>query len=49
MMAVPVKQFDRQVTMGYIYMLKLHHLGGRQDPRPFDRSILARHAAAAGW
>src|SRR3546814_438060 len=27
------EQFDRQVTVGYIYMLKLHHLVDRKSPR----------------
>ncbi len=40
--------FDRKVTVGYIYMLKLHHLGRRQDPRAFDRAVQPRHPAAAG-
>jgi DNA-directed RNA polymerase subunit beta len=43
------EEFDRQVTVGYIYMLKLQPPCRRQDPRPFDRSLLARHPAAARW
>ena len=42
------KSFDRQVTVGYIYMLKLHHSGRRQDPRPVRRTLLARYPASAG-
>jgi hypothetical protein len=34
--------FDRKVTVGYIYMLKLHHLVDD------NRSVLARHPATAG-
>ena len=33
------EQFDRPVTVGYIYMLKLHHLGGRQNPCAVNRTI----------
>jgi len=33
---------------GYIYMRKLHHLVDGQDPRAFDRSVLARHPAPLG-
>ena len=40
-------RFDRPITVGYIYMLKLAHLGRRQDPRAFDRPVLDDHAAAA--
>ena len=29
--------FDREVTVGYIYMLKLRPSRGRQDPRPLGR------------
>ncbi len=43
------QEFEQRVTVGYIYMLKLSHLGGRQDPCSVHRSILAHHAAAAGW
>ena len=41
--------FDQPVTVGYIYMLKLVHLGGGQDPRPLHGPVLAHHPAAAGW
>ncbi len=34
--------------MGYIYMPQAAPPRGRQDPRAFDRSVLARHPAAAG-
>ena len=40
--------FDRPVTVGYIYMLKLGPPGRRQDPRPFGRPLQPRHPAAAG-
>ena len=40
--------FEQQVTVGYIYMLKLSPPGGRQDPRALDRTVLADHPAAAG-
>ncbi len=42
-------RFDRPVTVGYIYMLKLHHL---VDEKIHARSIgpySTCHAAAAGW
>ncbi len=40
--------FDRQVTVGYIYMLKLNHLVDDKIHARFDRSLLARYPAAAG-
>ena len=36
MTVAPARQFDRQVTVGYIYMLKLHHL---VDDKIHARSI----------
>ena len=42
------ERFDQRVTVGYIYMLKLSPSGGRQDPRPVHRALLAGHPAAAG-
>ena len=36
MTAAPARQFDRKVTVGYIYMLKLHHL---VDDKIHARSI----------
>ena len=41
--------FDRQVTVGYIYMLKLHHLVDDKIHARFHRSLLAGDPAAAGW
>ena len=40
--------FDRKVTVGYIYMLKLHQPCGRQDPRPVNRSVQSCHPATIG-
>ena len=40
--------FDKEVTVGVIYMLKLSPPGGREDPRAVDRPVLAGHPAAAG-
>ncbi len=40
--------FEQPVTVGYIYMLKLSHLGRRQDPRAVHRAVFADHAAAVG-
>jgi len=37
--------FKQKTTVGFMYILKLHH----QDARPFHRTILPHHAAAAGW
>ena len=34
--------------VGYVYILKLAHLGRRQGPRPLHRSVLDDHPAAAG-
>jgi DNA-directed RNA polymerase subunit beta len=42
------RAFEQEVTVGYIYMLKLSPPGRRQDPRALDRAVLARHPAAAG-
>jgi DNA-directed RNA polymerase subunit beta len=42
------ERFDRTVTVGMMYMLKLHHLGGRQDPRPLHRALQSGHPAALG-
>ena len=41
------QQFEHPVTVGVIYMLKLSTPGRRQDSRAFDRTVLARDAAAA--
>ena len=41
-------EFGQEVTVGYIYMLKLSHSGGRQDSRSFHRPLFADHPAAAG-
>ena len=40
--------FEKQVTVGYMYILKLQPPRRRQDPRALDRPVLARHPAAAG-
>jgi hypothetical protein len=40
--------FDGTITVGYMYILKLLALGGRQDPRSQHRPVLAGDAAAAG-
>ena len=41
-------QFDRQVTVGYMYMLKLNHSGGRQDACAFNRFLQPCYPAATG-
>ena len=41
--------FEKQVTVGYMYILKLQPPRRRQDPRAQHGPVLARHAAAAGW
>jgi hypothetical protein len=38
--------FDQKVTVGVMYMLKLHHLV-EEDPREGDRAVLPRYTAAA--
>ena len=40
--------YDRPVTVGYVYILKLSPPRRRQDPRPVDRPVLDDHPAAAG-
>ena len=40
--------FDSEVTVGHIYMMKLHPPRGRQDPCSLDRTLLAGDAAAPG-
>jgi len=40
--------FDRKVTVGLHLHAQAAPSGGRQDPRAFDRPVLARHPAAAG-
>jgi len=39
---------NRRPRSAYIYMLKLHSLGRLTRSRPFDRPLLADHAAAVG-
>jgi len=41
-------QFEQPVTVGYIYMMKLSHLVGRQDPRALHRAVFADYPAASG-
>ena len=43
------EQFARPVTVGVKYLLKLHHLGGRQNPRPFNWTVQLGHTTAIGW
>jgi DNA-directed RNA polymerase subunit beta len=40
--------FDKEVTVGTIYMLKLHHLVDEKIHARSDRPVLPRHPAAAG-
>jgi DNA-directed RNA polymerase subunit beta len=47
--AAPASTFDRKVTVGYHLHAQAPPPGRRQDPRAFDRAVLARHPAAAGW
>jgi DNA-directed RNA polymerase subunit beta len=42
-------KFDRPVTVGYMYMLKLNHLGRRQDARSVNWFVQPGYSAAAGW
>lgn len=42
------EQFERPVTVGYMYMLKLNH-GRRQNARSFHRFLQHSYSAAAGW
>ena len=39
--------FDQEIVVGYIYMMKLGHLGRRQNPRPRRRALFPGHPAAA--
>jgi len=41
--------FRRPVTVGYIYMLKLHHLVDDKIHAPLDRPLQPRHPATVGW
>lgn len=43
------EQFERPVTVGYMYMLKLEPPGRRQDARAFHRFLQHGYSAAAGW
>ena len=49
MTAVPGEPFDGKVTVGVMYIMKLHHLGRRQDPCAVHRTLFAGHAATLGW
>ena len=42
------EKFHRKVTVGYIYMLKLHHLVDDKISRPFHRSVQPGHPTAIG-
>ena len=42
-------EFEQPVCVGYIYMLKLSHSGGRQDSRSLHRAVLAHYPATVGW
>ncbi len=42
-------RFERPTTIGYMHLPEAAPLGRRQDARPLHRSVLAGHAAAAGW
>jgi DNA-directed RNA polymerase subunit beta len=41
-------EFEQDVTVGYIYMLKLSHLVDDKIHAALDRTVLAHHPAAAG-
>ncbi len=43
------EQFERPVTVGYMYMLKLNHLVDDSSPRAFHRFLQPGYSAAAGW
>ena len=43
------EQFDRDVTVGYMYMLKLNHLVDDKMHARSTGALQPRHAAAAGW
>ena len=43
------EQFDRPVTVGYMYMLKLNHLVDDKMHARVHGLLQPRHAAAAGW
>ena len=41
-------EFEQKVTVGYMYMLKLHHLVDDKVHARADRPVLTDHPAAAG-
>ena len=41
--------YDCRVTVGQIVHVEAGSLGGRQNPRSFDRTILLDYATASGW
>ena len=41
--------FDNKITVGYVYMLKLHHLVDDKIHARSTGTILSGYAAAVGW
>ena len=47
--AEPARPFPYPVTVGYMYILKLHHLVDDKIHARSDRPVLDDHPAAARW